>query len=69
MSAWEAPAQPKLNYFRAGGLPALPTESAFWWASVYLVLGCTVDDRAAGLAPFQCLTLPSSVSMVMPPRL
>lgn len=26
----------------AGGLPALPVERAFWWASVYLVLGCTV---------------------------
>ncbi|MEJ6004849.1 DMT family transporter [Paucibacter sp. AS339] len=24
------------------GLPQLPTQSAFWWASVYLVLGCTV---------------------------
>jgi drug/metabolite transporter (DMT)-like permease len=25
-----------------GGLPPLPTEAAFWQASVYLVLGCTV---------------------------
>ena len=25
-----------------GGLPPLPTEPAFWQASVYLVLGCTV---------------------------
>lgn len=25
-----------------GGLPALPTDAGFWWASLYLVLGCTV---------------------------
>lgn len=25
-----------------GGLPALPQDPAFWWASVYLVLGCTL---------------------------
>ena len=25
-----------------GGLPALPTEVAFWQASIYLVLGCTL---------------------------
>lgn len=25
-----------------GGLPPLPSAPAFWWASVYLVLGCTV---------------------------
>ncbi|MBH2008147.1 MAG: DMT family transporter, partial [Xanthomonadaceae bacterium] len=25
-----------------GGLPPLPVESAFWLASAYLVLGCTV---------------------------
>ncbi|SFE06822.1 DMT family transporter [Paracidovorax konjaci] len=25
-----------------GGLPALPPQGAFWWACLYLVLGCTV---------------------------
>jgi len=31
-----------LAVFVAGGLPALPQASAFWWSTTYLVLGCTV---------------------------
>ena len=31
-----------LAAFALGGIPALPTQAAFWQASVYLVLGCTV---------------------------
>ncbi len=31
-----------LFLYSAGGVPALPVEPAFWLASLYLVLGCTV---------------------------
>lgn len=47
-----------------GGLPALPAESAFWAASLYLVLGCTVF---AFIAQNWALkhTAPSRVGLLM----